>query len=553
VVRDATGRGFDEGCVSGPVGACYKDAMRWGWATLAVGAAWAIACSSPDDEQPGPVGGEGGAAGAQGGGGSNVGGLGAMGGVGGEAPPGCADGMRNDVETDIDCGGPECAPCVHGRACNIALDCESQSCVGFDDDQRCMPRHLFSARFGDADEDQSVTAAAMDASGVMLLSGSFDGSVDFGGGALQDAGYGDAFMVALTAEGGFAWAHQLGTPSSDSIWDMASAGDGGMVAVGTLEDPIDLGTGLLPVAGFGDALVVRYDVAGVPLYAHTFGGSEPDAFGEVAVHDGRATFGGHFEGDVDFGLGVLEDAGESDIVVGQLDEDGDTRWARNFGAASSERVEQLVVDVAGDVVMAGHYDDTIDFGGGALPDDPQGYFLAKLSGEDGAHRWSRTLPIGFVQLVVGDDLHPVIAGGFARPIDFGLGELVPRDGGGSFVAKIDGETGETLWNIQLEASLMALDTDGSTIWLAGSSDAGIDLGGAEPTIGIFAVELTSDGTVARSFAIPATSPTEIAAIDVQGDDVFLAGDLRGVAILGGPNLINVGSDDDVFVARFSLR
>ncbi len=44
--------------------------------------------------------------------------------------PNCADGIRDGQETDVDCGGPDCGPCVDGRRCLINRDCVSQQCTG---------------------------------------------------------------------------------------------------------------------------------------------------------------------------------------------------------------------------------------------------------------------------------------------------------------------------------------------------------------------------------------------------------------------------------------
>lgn len=41
----------------------------------------------------------------------------------------CTDGIRNDAETAIDCGGTACQPCVDGRSCNAPADCASAHCA----------------------------------------------------------------------------------------------------------------------------------------------------------------------------------------------------------------------------------------------------------------------------------------------------------------------------------------------------------------------------------------------------------------------------------------
>lgn len=40
----------------------------------------------------------------------------------------CADGMLNQTETDIDCGGESCAPCLAGAQCAQGADCSSGIC-----------------------------------------------------------------------------------------------------------------------------------------------------------------------------------------------------------------------------------------------------------------------------------------------------------------------------------------------------------------------------------------------------------------------------------------
>ncbi len=47
----------------------------------------------------------------------------------GEPAPTCGDGLANQGETDIDCGGPNCGPCGDGQGCAQNSDCVSQSCA----------------------------------------------------------------------------------------------------------------------------------------------------------------------------------------------------------------------------------------------------------------------------------------------------------------------------------------------------------------------------------------------------------------------------------------
>ena len=42
----------------------------------------------------------------------------------------CVDGLKNGAETDVDCGGSSCSKCANGKACIANSDCSSAGCVG---------------------------------------------------------------------------------------------------------------------------------------------------------------------------------------------------------------------------------------------------------------------------------------------------------------------------------------------------------------------------------------------------------------------------------------
>jgi hypothetical protein len=52
--------------------------------------------------------------------------------------PSCSDGIKNGAETDVDCGGdtanccgwPVCADCNFGQDCSVAADCSTGACIG---------------------------------------------------------------------------------------------------------------------------------------------------------------------------------------------------------------------------------------------------------------------------------------------------------------------------------------------------------------------------------------------------------------------------------------
>ena len=42
--------------------------------------------------------------------------------------PTCTDGIRNQDETDVDCGGSRCPACKLGKKCETKDDCDDSEC-----------------------------------------------------------------------------------------------------------------------------------------------------------------------------------------------------------------------------------------------------------------------------------------------------------------------------------------------------------------------------------------------------------------------------------------
>ena len=46
------------------------------------------------------------------------------------SPAGCGDAVKNGAETDLNCGGAACPPCVTGKMCLVGADCVGGTCAG---------------------------------------------------------------------------------------------------------------------------------------------------------------------------------------------------------------------------------------------------------------------------------------------------------------------------------------------------------------------------------------------------------------------------------------
>jgi hypothetical protein len=165
---------------------------------------------------------------------------------------------------------------------------------------------------------------------------------------------------------------------------------GNTFVTGYFVNTVDFGGGDLVSAGRGDVFLAKYNATGAHLWSQRFGGTGTDEGYALAV-DGsnNVLVAGVFENTVDFGGGPLVSGGIGDIFVAKYDASGAYLWSRGFGSTSNDFGFALAVDDLGNALVTGVFGGTVDFGGGGLADVGNGdVFLAKYD-VTGAHLWSQ--------------------------------------------------------------------------------------------------------------------------------------------------------------------
>ena len=118
-----------------------------------------------------------------------------------------------------------------------------------------------------------------------------------------------------------------------------------------------------------DAFVVRLrGDTGEPLWAVTYGGSGPQQSRAVVVDaSGDVIVAGHFMGTVDFGAPTpLSSTGVDGFVVKLAGATGSTLWAKKIGGAGSDLIHAAAATAAGDAIVAGSFDATSLAVGGVM-------------------------------------------------------------------------------------------------------------------------------------------------------------------------------------------
>ncbi len=306
------------------------------------------------------------------------------------------------------------------------------------------------ARWGD-DQGQHAESVAFDADGNAVVAGMFQGSIDFGDGAIASSDSGlDAFVTKLSPDGQVLWTRVLSGGSDEAPRSVAIDADGRIAVVGYFRASLYAGDDSHSAAGGDDAFVVMLDADGEVSWSRRFGdGASQQAHAVAFDHEGNLVVAGGFAGSVDFGAGPVDADAARAIFVLALDAAGDHRWSRRIGGHSNQDAYDLAIDSLGRIIVSGYYEGTFPYAGKSLAEggvaEPN-LLLLKMTGA-GEPLWARGIRVHGNQdadsawraarhVAVDPDDALLWSGYIEGPVDFGFGEKDGEGGTDPFLVKL---------------------------------------------------------------------------------------------------------------------
>jgi hypothetical protein len=201
----------------------------------------------------------------------------------------------------------------------------------------------------------------------MLVTGLFSGTANFGGGDLVSAGFNDIFVAKYNSAGTHQWSHGFGSTGGDVGYGVDVDGAGNALVTGHFQGTVNFGGDNLVSLGQNEIFVAKYNSAGTHQWSQRFGGPLGEIGNDIAVDGwGNALVTGYFQGTVDFGGGELTSAGGFDVFVAKYDSDGVHRWSQRFGSTTGDFGNAVAMDGSGNVRVTGVFRGTANLGGGGL-------------------------------------------------------------------------------------------------------------------------------------------------------------------------------------------
>jgi ankyrin repeat protein len=284
---------------------------------------------------------------------------------------------------------------------------------------------LWAKAFGGSSY-EAARALAVDESGNVYLTGTYQRDLDFGGPALDNSGIYDIFLAELDSSGNHVFSKGFGAGGGTETTGVALAVDpSGVCLAGNIDGTINLGGGLLRAADGKSIVVARFSREGKYLRGSMFGGRGDAHVGAIAVDSaGGVMVTGGFSGAMRVGASTLESAGGSDIMLLRLDPSLAPVWGKRFGGTGYDEGRGLAVDRAGGIYLAASVEDQIDLGSPAVGRGKADALVARLD-STGAMQWARrygsTGADGASAVALDRFQNVIFTGAFTGEIDAGAG------------------------------------------------------------------------------------------------------------------------------------
>ena len=341
---------------------------------------------------------------------------------------------------------------------------------------------------------------AVDALGNVYVTGSYDGTANFGGTSITSLG--GIFIAKYNSSGTIQWVRSAGGTTTDYALGIAVDASGSVYVTGYYQGTSTFGgTSISSVGSNADIFVAKYSSAGVFQWVRSAGGAGSDIAAGIDVDgSGNVYVTGRYEGTATFGGLFTTSVGNKDIFVAKYNSSGTVQWVRSGGGAGFDEGTSIAVDGLGNVYVTGQHIGTLTFDGTTIVlANHINIFVTKYNSA-GTFQWARS------------------AGGTG--FDEGNGIAVDASNNVYLTGRYDGTA----------------NFGGTLIASAGGSD-------------VFVAKYNSAGTAQWARSAGGASNEFGLSIAVYGlGNIYVTGFYNGTARFGGSSITSVGNTD-IFVAR----
>jgi len=339
---------------------------------------------------------------------------------------------------------------------------------------------------------------AVDSSGNAFVTGLFYTNATFGNTTLFNSGRADVYIAKISSSGEWQWAVRAGGSSHEYGYGIALDSSGNIYATGSFEDNATFGNTSLISEDDDDIFVAKLSNSGSWLWAVKAGGARYDISKAIAVDSsGNVFITGCFRDTANFGSTSLTAFAVPEIFVAKISSSGEWQWAARAsepvsGSSQPREGRGITVDSSGSAFITGYFSEIATFGSTTLEEDHDGsQFVAKIS-SSGIWQWAvKAGDSGYFKhdgIAVDSSGNAFVTGSFSETTIFGSTVLMSSGDRDIFVAKIS-SGGSWQWAVGVGGSQ---EDEGNGITVDSSGNAFVT-GSFYQTVTFDSTTLTSSG------------------------------------------------------------
>lgn len=196
---------------------------------------------------------------------------------------------------------------------------------------------------------------SIDAGGNIIVAGNTNG-VNFGGADLSGA-----YAAKLAPNGAHVWSRNITSQFAADVNAVTTMPNAGIVIGGTIDGPVSFGGSTLTPNGSVDGFVLFLDPAGTHVVSDHYGNGRASVEALISGPGSNVTAAGYFEGSFPLGDQNPSPAGTRDGFLLRLTNQGAPVGVKPYGGPGDASITGLAIG-AGLLVGAGNYTGAIDFG-----------------------------------------------------------------------------------------------------------------------------------------------------------------------------------------------
>lgn len=404
--------------------------------------------------------------------------------------------------------------------------------------------------------------------GYSFVAGEFEGTATFGATTLTSAGNWDAYVGCIDPAGVWQWAVRVGAAGPDGARDIACSTAGFVYVCGEFSGTASFGSTTLTSAGYRDAFIAKLDADGNWLWAVRGGGIYVDSclnlsLKHVIFYLDEVYVTGYFEGTAAFGSTTLTSQGARDLFVGRLGSDGSWNWAVRAGGSGIYEIPSDICRLGSNLFIAGSFTGSAGFGSTTLTanGDWGDGFIAKL---DNDGNWIWALHCGGTDTsgpgaICTDGANIYVTGSFEGSLTLGATTLSSHGAYDGFAGRISPD-GAWLWALGVGGSgddycYDALADSSAGAFVTGSFSNSVTFGSttlaSAGSADIFVMKLSAAGAhiwTKQAGGIGFDAGNFIAR-DPARERYYVTGLFGNTALFDGHPVTNQEGNWDVYVAR----